>query len=493
MAEITQLTTALFDFLSSQDKNWSLCTFPFMVSFLVFFAIYIGLNRYRPKWTRAYVFAFSLFFAFKANGILMWLLPIITISSWYLTRFMMRLKRGKVRKIGLALVILSELIPLLYYKYTNFTLEIFHELLRSNFSPEKMLLPVGISFFTFQAISYTVDVYKGRYPKTAELIDYAFYLTFFPLLIAGPITRAEVLLPQVQTPRNKVDDRLVYKGLWLIICGLIKKALIADYIAQYNNIVFDAPASQSGFGDLMGVLGFSVQIYFDFAGYSDLAIGVAALMGYELKDNFRFPYQSLNLTEFWHRWHIALSTWVRDYLYIPLGGNRKGTVRTYLNSFSVMIIAGLWHGASWMFIVWGVMHGIGLVVHKFCNNNGLKQIPNTKPIKVACWGITFGYISLAWIFFRAPNMDSALTLITNIIQTTRLSDAYAFLLEYPLWTAVVLISLELHSIKEADYEWLQTKFIRSPWLVKLAIFAFVLQLVINFSQHSIQPFIYTQF
>ena len=243
----------------------------------------------------------------------------------------------------------------------------------------------------------------------------------------------------------------------------------------------------------MGVLGFSVQIYCDFSGYSDLAIGVAALMGYELKDNFNFPYQSLNLTEFWHRWHIALSTWVRDYLYIPLGGNRKGSVRTYLNSFSVMIIAGLWHGASWMFIVWGVMHGIGLVVHKFCNNNGLKQIPNSKPIKVACWGITFGYISLAWIFFRAPNMDSALTLITNIIQTTRLSDAYAFLLEYPLWTAVVLISLELHSIKEADYEWLQTKFIRSPWLVKLAIFAFVLQLVINFSQHSIQPFIYTQF
>ena len=208
MANITQLTTALFDFLSTQDKNWSLCTFPFMVSFLVFFAIYIGLNRYRQTWTKAYVIAFSIFFAFKANGILMWLLPIITISSWYLTRFMMRLKRGKIRKIGLAIVILSELLPLLYYKYTNFTLEIFHELLRSNFSPEKMLLPVGISFFTFQAVSYTVDVYKGRYPKTAELIDYTFYLTFFPLLIAGPITRAEVLLPQVQTPKDNVNENL---------------------------------------------------------------------------------------------------------------------------------------------------------------------------------------------------------------------------------------------------------------------------------------------
>lgn len=423
----------------------------------------------------------------------MWLLPIVTISSWYLTRFMMRLKRGKVRKIGLAIVILTELLPLLYYKYTNFTLEIFHELLRSNFSPEKMLLPVGISFFTFQAISYTVDVYKGRYPKTAELIDYAFYLTFFPLLIAGPITRTEVLLPQVQTPKDNVNENLVYKGLWLIICGLIKKALIADYIAQYNNIVFDAPASQSGFGNLMGVLGFSVQIYFDFSGYSDLAIGVAALMGYELKDNFRFPYQSLNLTEFWHRWHIALSTWFRDYLYIPLGGNRKGELRTYLNSFLAMIVAGLWHGASWMFIVWGVLHGIGLVIHKFCQNNGLDKIPDNKYTKGISWFITFSYVSLAWIFFRAADMTTATTLIDNILHTISLADAYTFLMEYPLWLAVVLISLELHSIRETDYNWLQSKFIHSSWLVKLCIFAFVMQLVINLSHHSIQPFIYTQF
>ena len=423
----------------------------------------------------------------------MWLLPIVTIGSWYLTRFMMRLKRGKVRKIGLAIVILTELLPLLYYKYTNFTLEIFHELLRSNFSPEKMLLPVGISFFTFQAISYTVDIYKGRYPKTAELIDYTFYLTFFPLLIAGPITRAEVLLPQVQTPKDNVNENLVYKGLWLIICGLIKKALIADYIAQYNNIVFDAPASQSGFGNLMGVLGFSVQIYFDFSGYSDLAIGVAALMGYELKDNFRFPYQSLNLTEFWHRWHIALSTWFRDYLYIPLGGNRKGELRTYLNSFLAMIVAGLWHGASWMFIVWGVLHGIGLVIHKFCRNNGLDKIPDNKYTKGISWFITFSYVSLAWIFFRAADMTTATTLIDNILHTISLADAYTFLMDYPLWLAVVLISLELHSIRETDYNWLQNKFINSSWLVKLCIFTIVLQLVINLSHHSIQPFIYTQF
>ena len=493
MANIKQLTTTLLDFLSTQDTSWSLCTLAFMASFLVFFAIYIGLNRYRQPWTKAYVIAFSLFFAYKANGILMLMLPITAISSWYLTRFMMRLKRGKIRRSGLAIVILAELTPLLYYKYTNFTLEILHEILHSNFSPEKMLLPVGISFFTFQAISYTVDVYKGRYPKTAELTDYAFYLTFFPLLIAGPITRAEVLLPQVGRPREDIDSGLVYKGLWLIICGMVKKALIADYIAQYNNIVFDAPAVQSGFGDLMGVLGFSVQIYCDFSGYSDLAIGVAALMGYELKDNFNFPYQSLNLTEFWHRWHISLSTWFRDYLYIPLGGNRKGALRTYLNSFLAMIVAGLWHGASWMFVAWGVLHGIGLVVHKLCKNNGLDRIPDNTAVKAISWCLTFGYVTFAWIFFRSPDMATATTLMTNILQTTSLSDAYIFLMEYPLWFIVVLISLELHSIRGNDYSWLQDRFVHAPWLVKLGIFALVLQLAINFSQHSIQPFIYTQF
>lgn len=487
------MTTALFEFLSSPDRSWSLSTFPFMVSFLIFFAIYIGINRYRQGWTKVYVILFSLFFAFKANGFLMWLLPITTISSWYLTRYMMRLRRGKVRRIGLVFVLLTELLPLLYYKYTNFTLEIIHELLRSNFSPEKMLLPIGISFFTFQAISYTVDVYKGRYPKSAELIDYAFYLTFFPLFIAGPITRAEVLLPQVQTPKDKVEDNLVYKGLWLIICGLIKKALIADYIAQYNNIVFDAPATQTGFGTLMGVLGFSVQIYFDFAGYSDLAIGVAALMGYELKENFKFPYQSLNLTEFWHRWHIALSTWFRDYIYIPLGGNKKGEWRTYLNCFVVMIMAGLWHGASWMFVVWGLLHGFGLVVHKSCNKLGLKRIPDNKYTKSVSWLITFSYVMFTWIFFRANDFATVTTIFSNIIYGVSLSDAYRFLMEYPLWLAVVLISIELQSVCVADYNWLECKFVNSSWIVKLCIFALVMQMVINLSYHSIQPFIYKQF
>ena len=459
MAEITQLTTALFDFLSSQDKNWSLCTFPFMVSFLVFFAIYIGLNRYRPMWTKVYVIAFSLFFAFKANGILMWLLPIITISSWYLTRFMMRLKRGKVRKIGLALVILSELIPLLYYKYTNFTLEIFHELLRSNFSPEKMLLPVGISFFTFQAISYTVDVYKGRYPKTAELIDYAFYLTFFPLLIAGPITRAEVLLPQVQTPKDNVNENLVYKGLWLIICGLIKKALIADYIAQYNNIVFDAPASQSGFGNLMGVLGFSVQIYFDFSGYSDMAIGMGRCLGFHFNENFSHPYISRSITEFWRRWHISLGSFFRDYVYIPLGGNRR---HQSLNILAVWFLTGLWHGASWNFVLWGIYFGFIVMLEKYTLLRFIHRVPRvllhvySLLLIVVGWGI-FYFDDFTRLGQFSHTLVGGASELHSFITTGAVFD------HFWLWIAAIVLSMPLRNGAQWLMRWEVTLQARMLW------------------------------
>ena len=206
-----------------------------MIAFLLFFAGYIYINGSRKTWMKAYVVLFGMFFAYKANGALMVLLPITTLLSWFLTKKMMRLRRGKPRRVGVFIVILIELLPLLYYKYTNFTLDILNHLLQSNFAPLQLILPIGISFYTFQAISYTIDVYKERFPKTTDLLEYSFYLTFFPLLIAGPITRAKVFIPQINTPRLN-DKHLINLGLWLIICGLLKKALVADYLAQYNNL-----------------------------------------------------------------------------------------------------------------------------------------------------------------------------------------------------------------------------------------------------------------
>ncbi|WP_028897930.1 MBOAT family protein [Prevotella sp. HUN102] len=492
MIDLQQTISALGTFLTTSSKEWSISTLPFMVAFLLFFAIYIGINHCRKTWMQAYVILFSLFFAFKANGALMLLLPAATVISWYLTKKMMRLKRGEPRKVGLGLIIFLELFPLLYYKYTNFGLEILNGIFSSNFALTEMILPIGISFYTFQAISYTIDVYKERFPKTTGLTEYSFYLTFFPLLIAGPITRAEVLIPQVNEPKL-TDKALINKGLWLIICGLLKKCLIADYLAQFNNLVFDNPLAYSGFENLMGVLGYTLQIYCDFSGYSDMAIGLAALMGFQLPNNFSFPYQSLNLTEFWHRWHIALSSWFRDYIYIPLGGNRKGNIRTYSNSFLTMTVAGLWHGASGMFVIWGVLHGVGLIIHKFASNHGLKKIKNTIPVKATSWLITFTYVACAWVFFRAPNLDTAFSIFTNLYTNLHLGDIYPFLMARPMWLVLLAIGLELHSIRKHDYDWMQEKFINAHPILKFIILLITLQLIINFSQDNVQPFIYTQF
>lgn len=522
MIDFENIFSALSEFLSHPDKGWSLASFQFFVSFIVFYIIYIALagnksnrakgkyNHIRYSFTVIYVIAFSLFFAWKANGILMLLLPATALFSWWATRRMMHAER--FRKLWLTVIILVNLAPLVYYKYTNFLITIFNDLLHSNFAPLDLILPIGISFYTFQAISYSIDVYKWKFTSETPLLDYLFYLTFFPLLMAGPITRAEVLIPQLSTlnpqpsttnsqPQNINPQLSTFNshrpapslGLWLIIIGLIKKAVIADYIAQYNNWVFDDPTAYSGLENLMAVLGFTLQIFCDFSGYSDIAIGLAALMGFELRDNFNFPYQSLNPTEFWHRWHIALSTWFRDYLYIPLGGNRHGLFRTCLNGFFTMVVAGLWHGASWMFIIWGALHGIALAAHKICKRLFLDRIPNTIAVRVICWILMFSFICTTWIFFRADSIGTAITIISRSVSEIHLSDFFSFVITRPLWVLLVALGLELHSIRRDDYDWLESRFISLPWYVKFIAFAITIQLVINFSQESVQPFIYTQF
>lgn len=492
----------ILGFLVMPDAEWSFCTFPFLLSFIVFYAIYIALtSTLRQKNSRGakanrqskvvlwYVIAYSLLFAWKANGVLVVMLLLTTLFSWLATRLM---SSSRHRRLWLVFIIIVDLAPLVYFKYTNFIISIVNDIARSNFAPLDLFLPVGISFYTFQAISYSVDIYRKKFTARTPLLNYTFYLTFFPLLMAGPITRASVLLPQVGG-RLKSKSGLAYKGLWLIMVGLVKKAVVADYIAGYNNWVFDDPLAYSGFENLMGVLGFTLQIFFDFSGYSDMAIGLAALLGYELKDNFRFPYQSLNPQEFWHRWHIALSTWFRDYLYIPMGGNRRGQVRTYFNNFVTMVVAGLWHGASWMFVIWGAVHGVALVVHKLCRRLFLDRIPNNPAVRAVSWTLMFVFINVTWIFFRADSIDMAMTILNRIATDFSLDYFLPFVKARPVWLAFVLVGLELHSIREDDYHWLEQKFVESPWFVKLILFTAVVQLVINFSQDSVQPFIYMQF
>ena len=510
----------------------------FWAAFCAFFLVYI----FCKKWSRTamllWVLAFDLFFFWKANGWLMLLLPATAAVNYFLTELIRHAKyapetaspatekrsgnwffgkpvrkiisgrpslhpknrgfsgapSGRLRSpaILLAIIILIDLGALVYFKYSGFFVEgILNPLLKSNFSVGDIVLPIGISFYTFQAISYSVDVYRGKYDGRPTFLEFCFYLSFFPLLLAGPITRAGRFLPQIRRaePATRHELRL---GLWLVICGLLKKGVLADYLAVYNNLAFDSPVSYSGYELLMAAMGYTMQIYLDFSGYSDLSIGIASLMGFRLDDNFLFPYRSLNLTEFWRRWHISLSTWFRDYVYIPLGGNRKGRARTLLNNFLTMVVAGLWHGSTWMFVIWGALHGAGLAVHKLCRGS-LKKIPDSWPVKAVSWLLTMLFVTACWVFFRAESLQDCGEIFRRIFTDFDFAYAAPFWAARKLWCVTLAVALAGLLIPPRAYNRLQARFTRLPWIVIFLVLLLAVQLVIQLRSGDIQPFIYYQF
>lgn len=462
------------------------------VMLVAFLAIYTLVKRASRTAMMLYVVAFNLYFAYRLNGSVMWLLPATACFNYALTQEM-ALREGRTRKLLLATVVVADLAVLAYFKYATFILnDVIGLMLRTNFSLGSIVLPVGISFYTFQGISHAVDVYRRRFTMNTTLLEYFFYLTFFPLLLAGPITRAENLIPRLRRNRQ-ASSRMVWSGLWLIMLGLVKKNMVSDYIGQFTTWVFDAPQTFSGFENMAALLGYPVQIYFDFSGYSDMSIGAAAILGFWLPDNFRFPYRALSLTDFWRRWHISLSTWFRDYLYIPLGGNRKGTLRMYANNFITMLVAGLWHCASWMFVIWGALHGFGLCVHKFFSRQLRITIPSTLWGNTLSWLITYVYVCFAWSFFRSQSLTQLGTMYNKI--TADFSWAYLspFVYARPLWTVCLIGAMLTYLIPERTYTRLQLRFITLPWLAKFLLFIVCVQLAIEVAQEDVQPFIYGAF
>ena len=301
----------------------------FWLLFIFFLPIYALLKKSRTKMV-VFVVAFSLYFYYKSSGLFFLMLIATSLLDWCISWRVYSARTHGARLAWMWTSVVISLSILGYFKYANFFLWNWNQMVEGNFQPLDIILPVGISFYTFQSISYVVDVYRRRITPTRRWLDYLFFLSFFPALVAGPIVRADYFLPQLKKNREASSDE-IYGGLWLLIIGIVKKAVIADYIAQYNDLIFNDPMLYTGVQTLMGVLGYTMQIYCDFSGYSDMAIGLALIMGFKLGVNFNSPYKSRNLTEFWRRWHISLSSWLRDYVYIPLGGNRKGTVRTYVN------------------------------------------------------------------------------------------------------------------------------------------------------------------
>ncbi len=462
----------------------------FWMLFLLFLPIYALLKKKKLQMS-LFVVAFSLYFYYKSSGFFFLMLMATSLIDWLVSRWMVRLVGRGARKALMWFSILLSISILGYFKYANFFLWNWNAVVEGNFQPLDIVLPVGISFYTFQSISYVVDVYKGKIKPTRTWLDYIFFLSFFPALVAGPIVRADYFLPQVEENRCP-DAAEVWGGLWLIIVGVVKKAVIADYIAQFNDLIFNDPSFYTGVQTFMGVLGYTMQIYCDFSGYSDMAIGLALIMGFRLGANFDSPYQSRNLTEFWRRWHISLSSWLRDYVYIPLGGNRKGTLRTYLNNFLTMLIGGLWHGAAWKFVFWGAMHGVGLAVHKACKPL-LKRIPDCWFTNFIFWAMTFIYVSLLWVFFRAASFEDSVLIIQNIFVDFQWNQIPQFFEARMVWCVMMIALIIFHFIPQRLADKVQYLFVRSPWLVKLATFLFVVQLVIEFMTEDVAPFIYFQF
>ena len=467
----------------------------FWVLFLIFLPLYAMLKGRRRQMT-VFVIAFSLFFYYKSSGLFVIMLLGTSVMDWGMSRLMALTEVRWKRRLCLWTSLLTSLGILAYFKYANFFMWNWQQMVGGNFEPMDIILPVGISFYTFQSVSYIVDVYKGRVKPTEFWMDYAFFLTFFPALVAGPIVRADYFLPQLRENRAATRE-MVYMGFWLILLGVVKKAIVADYLAQYNDLIFAVdPATglpgYSGFETMMGIIGYTMQIYCDFSGYSDMAIGLALIMGFRLAQNFNFPYKSRNLTDFWRRWHISLSSWLRDYIYIPLGGNRKGTRRTYVNNFATMVIGGLWHGAAWKFVFWGAMHGAGLAVHKACKPY-LGKVADSWPVKSLSWGVTMLFVMLLWVFFRADTFSDSVNIIGHAFSDFSLDYVPPFVSVRWLWLIIMGVIVVSHMLPTGFWDKAGAWFVRAPWLVKLVMFLVVIQLVLELQGEDVAPFIYFQF
>ncbi|MGM0613425.1 MAG: MBOAT family O-acyltransferase [Bacteroidota bacterium] len=476
---------------------------------LLFYSILYKKNAIR----NVYLFVMSLFFYYKTGGHFFFLLIFSTVVDYTLGNLIYNSPRQWKKKFFVAMSIVVNLGLLSYFKYSYFFTglvnKIFHtdfevidwlalwanEIAGGSFDVSTIILPVGISFYTFQTISYTVDIYRQKTKPVKNILDFGFYVSFFPQLVAGPIVRASEFVPQLYK-KYHLSKKEFGLATFLILNGLIKKMLISDYIAiNFVDRVFSDPATYSGFENLMAVYGYSLQIYCDFSGYTDIAIGVALLLGFRLPWNFNSPYKAANITDFWRRWHISLSTWLRDYLYIPLGGNRKGKTRTYVNLMITMLLGGLWHGAAMRFIIWGGLHGIGLAIHKAWLKIFGKPDPAKGNMLTHFVSVFFSFhlVTFAWIFFRSPDMDSAGIMLNQMVHNFSGELVPKMIESYWIIFSLMLAGFLIHWLPKSFKNLYTNWFIRTPLVIKGLIAVVVVIILYQAQSAEVQPFIYFQF
>ncbi len=405
--------------------------------------------------------------------------------------------QGKKKLLFLSIAV--NLTILGFFKYFNFFIDSTAALLGAmGMEPHlpvlRVILPVGISFYTFKTMGYTIDVYRGKIKATHDLVDYALFVSFFPQLVAGPIDRSTNLLPQIAQPRTLSYSRF-NKGLCLILIGYFKKVAIADSLAPIAQKIYSNPSPLSSGELLTGVYAYTFQIYGDFSGYTDIARGVACMLGFQIMGNFNTPYFSRNITDFWRRWHISLSTWFRDYLYISMGGNRKGPGRTYLNLMVTMLLCGLWHGAAWTFVIWGGAHGFYLAVHRFLFGKVKKAA--SLPGNISEWALyaagvfcTFHLVAFTWIPFMAPDMQTVVIFLKGIFSFQRIYNVDTAV----LFACLLMIMLDMMQAWFNSDLWLLDRRIARPLRYAIIQFIVVSTLAAAVAHvNTITPFIYFQF
>ncbi|MCD8186025.1 MAG: MBOAT family protein [Rikenellaceae bacterium] len=445
-----------------------------------------------------FITAFSYYFYYKSSGLYFFILLFISVSDFAIGHVIQRAGTRCARRSLVALSLIIDLGILTYFKYTNFLLAALADLFHKPFDPFAIILPVGISFFIFQSISYTIDIYRGRIAPLKNWYDYNFYLSFFPQLVAGPIVRARDFIPQIHRPPF-VSKEMFGRAIFLIIGWLFKKAVISDYISvNFVDRIFDNPHLYSGIENLAGVYGYALQIYCDFSGYSDMAIGLALLMGFHFNINFDAPYKSATITEFWRRWHISLSSWLKDYLYISLGGNRKGKIRTYLNLMITMTLGGLWHGASLRFVLWGILHGISLAVHKvvltflpgLSKPTGAQMRPGRRLLGIL---LTFHLVCVGWVFFRADSMHTALAVFRQIFHSFHPELWRGMLSGYPMVFILMAAGYFVHFLPARADAFFRDGITRMGYAAQAVLLVLMIWVVIQFKSSEVAPFIYFQF
>lgn len=525
----------------------------FFAVVLLFYSLLYRHNKIRT----VYLLLVSFFFYYKTSGIFLILLLFTIISDYNWGRLIHKTQSTTKKKIYVTISMILNLSLLCYFKYSYFFVESTNQLAGTDYTflnyftqfsntylgttdpVDKLILPVGISFFTFQSISYIIDLYRNKITPVNSIFDYGFFVCFFPHLVAGPIVKANEFLYQIYQPYNLTRKDFGYSIFW-IMNGLAKK-IMADYIAvNYIDRIFDNPNYYSGVETVFGIFGYSLQIYADFSGYTDIAIGIALLLGYKLKTNFKSPYKAQDVSDFWKRWHISLSSWLKDYLYIPLGGNKTGTIGSYIciaflsivlilltgkiwlllvlifiaivcvilayffqsfkqsintnvNLMVTMLLGGFWHGSSWLFIIWGGLNGVGLVIHKLWLKISPFKNSNSFAIKAMMVFITLTFISFTRIFFRSDSLETVSLIFDRIANHFGGLLTLQVIQGYALVFSVMLIGYLIHWIPEVYKEKYRLKFALLPLPIMSLIVVIGVFCIYQLISGDMQPFIYFQF